>query len=353
MMREILLGWFGEIPNHEIVFNKYLLALGILILTALMGKLVLFIFEKVLEKLAKKTKSEIDDILFDKTKKPIFYLVLASGLRFAVLDLQLGGWISKLANSLMALVFVFIMGRSISVGIEVWGHSFAKKTKSNFDDVMLPLFHKTVNVIFIFVALVWVLRIWEIDVTPYLAGAGIAGVVLGFALQDSLKNIFGGVTLLLDRTYQIGDKVKLESGEVGTILDIGLRSTKLRTYDNELVYIPNGYLANSRVMNYTRPSPRVRVGVAFGVEYGSDVTKVKDVVKRTILKIEGCLIDPAPSIQFLEMANFSLNFKAYFWVDRWDIAFDKKLEATEAIYNALNKAKINIPFPTQTIYIKK
>ena len=70
MMREILLGWFGEIPNHEIVFNKYLLALGILILTALMGKLVLFIFEKVLEKLAKKTKSEIDDILFDKTKKP-------------------------------------------------------------------------------------------------------------------------------------------------------------------------------------------------------------------------------------------------------------------------------------------
>jgi small-conductance mechanosensitive channel len=172
-------------------------------------------------------------------------------------------------------------------------------------------------------------------------------------LQDSLKNVFGGITLILDKTFRVGDKIKLESGEVGEIEDIGLRSTKLRTYDNELIYVPNGQLANARVQNYTRPTEMVRVSVVFGVEYGSDVKKVQKTVLGVIKKIKDILDKPEPTVQFLEMGDFSLNFAARFWVPRWDKSFGKKLEATEKIYDALNKAKIGIAFPTQTIYLKK
>ncbi|MFH1682821.1 MAG: mechanosensitive ion channel family protein, partial [Candidatus Woesearchaeota archaeon] len=156
-----------------------------------------------------------------------------------------------------------------------------------------------------------------------------------------------------DENFEVGDKVKLESGDLGEILDIGLRSTKIRTYDNEVIYVPNGYLANSRILNYTRPTAKIRVGVEFGVVYGSDVKKVQKVVMDVIKGMEEVLDDPAPAVQFLQMADFALNFKAYFWVPDWKNSYSKKLEATEKIYNALNKAKISIPFPTSTVYLKK
>ncbi len=350
---EIILNWINNMPYSYNLQNKYLLSLLIIVVTVIGAKVLLLLFEKVLEKFASKTKTELDDLIFEKTKRPLFYLILVYGLKLAVLNLGINGIVSKIINTLMAIVFIFILARAADVSIEVWGKTFAKKTKSNLDDVLLPLFHKVVKVVFLIIALMWILELWGLDITPYLAGAGIAGIVLGFALQDSLKNVFGGITLLLDKTYQIGDKVKLESGEVGTILDIGLRSTKMRTYDNELIYIPNGYLANSRVLNYARPNPQIRACVNFTVEYGTKVEKVREIVLDLVRKMERVLAEPKPSIQFVEMGDFALQFKAYFWVDSWEIAYDKKLEATEKIYNALNKAKIGIPFPTQTIYLKK
>ncbi len=208
------------------------------------------------------------------------------------------------------------------------------------------------KVVFTIIGIIWMLYLWGIDITPYLAGVGISGIILGLALQDSLKNILGGISVLLDKTFQVGDKVALESGEVGTINDIGLRSTKMITFDNEVIYVPNGYMANSRIRNYTRPDPKIRVRVEFGVEYGSDVDKVKKIVAETIKRMEKVLEKPAPSVQFMSMGDFALKFRVVFWVPHWDNEFPKKVEATEKIYNALNAAKIGIPFPTQTVFLK-
>jgi len=336
-----------------ILQNKYVFALLILIISAIAGKLVLVIFNRYLMSLAKKTKTKVDDLIFENIKKPLFFLVLAYGLKFALFHLEINGVISNIVNSLMAIVFLFILLRIFDIIIETWGVTIAAKTKTKIDEVILPLFHKVAKVIFFIIAFMWVLDIWKIDITPYLAGVGISGLVLGLALQDAMKNIFGGITLILDKTYQVGDKVKLEDGTSGLIHDIGLRSTKLITWDNEVIYIPNGYLANSRVQNYTRPSPKVRSSVLFGVEYGSDVDEVKKVVLTVLKKVEGILEDPAPDVIFYEMGDSSLQFKATFWVAKWDEAFSKKLDATQKIYDALNKAKIGIPFPTRTVHLKK
>ena len=353
MIMDRIFNFLGNLPYGAYLQNKWIFVLLIIVCSIVLAKLVLFVFEKYLSQLAKKTKTEVDDIIFDQVKTPVFYFILGYGLKLVVDYLAYGGIISELVNSLMAIIFVFILARITNVIVEIWGKEFAKRTKSSLDDVLLPMFHKAVNIIFFVIGFMWVLKIWNIDIGPYLAGAGILGVVIGFGLQDSLKNIFGGVTLLLDKTYKIGDKVKLESGEVGTILDIGLRSTKMRTYDNEVIYIPNGYLANSRVQNYTRPNPKVRTNVEFGVVYGTNVAQVRSLIVKLLTDMDGVLSEPTPAVQFLSMGDFALHFKAQFWVERWDQAYDKKLEATEAIYNALNKAKIGIPFPTQTIYLKK
>ena len=349
-MKELITKWLSGIPYLD---NKYIVALIIVVLFAFLAKLLLFVFNNYLKKMAKKTKTKVDDLVFDNVRSPLFYLILAYGLKLAISFLEINGIITKIVNSIMALVFVYIILRAIDVIIKTWGMTFAKKTKTKIDEVLLPLLHKASKVVFVIIALMWVLDIWGVDIAPYLAGVGISGIVLGLALQDSLKNVFGGVTLLLDKTFQVGDKIMLEGGTVGEILDIGLRSTKMRTYDNELIYIPNGYLANSKVQNYTRPDPQVRTNVLFGVEYGTDIQKVKKVVIDEIKKMEGIMVDPEPTVQFLEMGDFALNFKASFWVEQWNEAYGRKLDATEKIYNALNKSKINIPFPTQNVYLKK
>ena len=352
-MKEIILGNLGSIPGSEHLQNKYIFSLLIIFVFALLGKLVLLIFSKYLERFASKTKTKVDDMIFEHTKKPIFYLVLVYGLKLALLNLEINGIVNNLVNSLMAFVFLYLLLKTFDIILDAWGLTFAKKTKTKIVEILLPLFHKITKTLFVIVAIMWLLDIWGVDITPYLAGVGISGVVLGLALQDSLKNIFGGVTLLLDRTFQVGDKVKLEDGTVGTIHDIGLRSTKMATYSNEIIYLPNGYLANSRIQNYTRPNPKVRVDVNFGIAYGTDVDKVKGIVLGEIGKMKDVLDNPEPAVDFIEMGDFALSFVAKFWVPKWDQSYGKKLEATQKIYEALNKANIEIPFPTRTVYVKK
>jgi MscS family membrane protein len=236
--------------------------------------------------------------------------------------------------------------------IEVWGLEWEKKTKSGID-AMLPLIHKLSKVIFIMTGIIVILNIWGKDVTGFVAGLGVAGIVLGFALKDSLANIFGGISIILDKTYRVGDRIKIDSGESGIVYDIGLRSTKIKTWDNDILVIPNGKMANSKIQNYVQPSIRSRCVIDFSVVYGSDIKKVKDVVMKTIKKVENAIEDPEPSVAFVKMNDFSLDFKAKFWVANISQRYAAKEKATCMIYDALNKAKISIPFPTRTVYLKK
>ncbi len=343
--------WFAALGVPWLL-NKYVQAAVIIVVAIVLAKLVLFVFSRYLQRIAGKTKTKVDDLIFENTKRPLFYLVLVYGVKFALVPLGINGVVDKIINSLLAVVFVFILSRSLDVIIETWGTSFAKKTKTKIDEVLLPLFHKASKVIFVIIAVLWVLAIWEIDITPYLAGAGIIGLVLGMALQDSLKNVFGGVSLLLDKNFHIGDPIQLESGELGSVNEIGLRSTKILTFDNEVIFIPNGQLANMRIRNYVKPNTKIRKIVEFGVAYGSDVENVKKVVLGAMKKVKDISDDPYMDVIFTSMGDSALLFKARFWVD-WEVAYSKWLEVTQAIYSVLEKEGIEIPFPQMDVHMKK
>jgi MscS family membrane protein len=225
-------------------------------------------------------------------------------------------------------------------------------TKSSVDERVIPLLQKILKTIVVILGLFFVFGAWNVNLAPLLATAGIAGLAIGLAVKDSLNNIVGGIQLVLDRTFKVGDKVEIEGGQTGVILDIGLRSTKLKTYDNEVIFIPNGILANSKIKNFTQPDLSIRVNVQFGVEYGSDLKKVNKIVLDAIQNIEGVLEEPAPAVQFLNMSDFSLDFVARVWVKEYSGAYSMKLKVTDEIYKTLSKEGIGIPFPTQTIYTK-
>ncbi|MBW2963392.1 mechanosensitive ion channel family protein, partial [Candidatus Woesearchaeota archaeon] len=333
--------------------NKWLQAGAILVGFVVLAFVLFLIIEKVVLRLTAKTKTKVDDLIFTKIKMPVFWLLIVLGLRISSQIVFDSAIVFRVLESISIIIFVLILAKVINVLIDGWGRVFAKKTKSRLDESLLPLFRKVVNIIFVLVGILWILNIWNINITPYLAGLGIGGLVLGLALQDSLKNIFGGVSLILDQSFAVGDKIQIESGEVGEIVDVGLRSTKIKNYDNQIITIPNGQMANAKIINYVQPNDRIRVVVKFGVEYGTKVEKVKKVVDGVLKKMKDISDDPYMDTVFTEMGDFALLFEARFWVDDYREAYNKKLEATEKIYAALNKAKIGIAFPTQTIHLKK
>jgi len=151
----------------------------------------------------------------------------------------------------------------------------------------------------------------------------------------------------------VGDTVKLNTGEFGRVIDIGLRSTKIKTFDNEMIVIPNGQLSNVTITNYAKPILSARLVLPFGVEYGSNPDKVKKVVLSCIKNIKGLKEDKEIFIRFVEMGDFALKFKLYAWVDNYLDRFSLKDDINIAIYKALKKARIGIPFPTRTIYTKR
>ena len=339
--------------------------LGSNLLTALIGFALyviiiiplLKLIEKFLLFIVKHTETKADDELADRLNPTAIWFFSFLGLRYAYNYAGiLSGFSDKIGmiiNSFLIFVIFYSVFIIIDVLIEHGGQRMAKKTKSTADDNLIPLVRKFVKFLMMVFALLAVLSKWGVDITSVLAGLGIFAMAVGFAVKDSLANIFGGISIILDHTFRVGDKIKIDSGEVGIIEDIGIRSTKIRDYDNRQIIIPNGVMANAKIINYVKPNKKVKLTVEFGVAYGSNISSVKKVVLSTLKKIKNVMDDPAPSIIFKKMGNSSLDFKAMAWVANYNDAFLTKEEATCKIYDALNKAKIEIPFPQMDVHVKK
>jgi len=342
-----------EVINF-IFSNVYLKFLFVLFITLIIAFLAKVILKKLFKPLVKKTKTKIDDLIIKSISSIIFYIIFFLGFKFGLqyFELKTTVW-NDLINSILIIIVALFFFRIIHNFSQQWMKEWKFKTKTTADERLIPLLQKILKAVVIILACFFIFDAWNIDISPLLATAGIAGLAIGLAVKDSLSNILGGLQLVLDKTFKVGDKVKLESGEMGVILDIGLRSTKLKTYDNEVIYIPNGYLANAKIKNYTHPDLSIRVNVNFGVEYGSDPDKVEKIVLEAIKKIDAVIDEPGPAVQFINMSDFSLDFVARAWVRNYTEAYSTKIKMTDEIYNALNKANIGIPFPTQTVYTKK
>jgi MscS family membrane protein len=341
---------------EQYIANNYLRALVIFLVVFILLKIFLFIIMRILPRLVSKTKTNLDDVILEKTKGPLTLMVILAGVRFAIGEVALGETLAQTINSILltfiiltgAVLIYYIIDVFIVIGLgELGGH------RKKIDESLVQFFHGLLKITIFVLAFLVILSSWGIEIGPLLAGIGVAGIAIAFALQSTLANIFGGISMLIDKSIKVGDVVKLDDGASGNIMKINLRSTKIRTFDNELVIVPNGKLAESNIMNVALPEPKTRVVVPFGVAYGSDVDKVKRIVLKEIKTVENYQDEPEPSVKFLEMADSSLNFKAFFYVNSYDNRYSALDEANTKIYKALNKNKIEIPFPQVDVNVKE
>ncbi len=320
-------------------------------------QILLFVSEKVFLRAAKKTKTNLDDEIVARTRVPLAFLVLMIGGRLAAEALEFAQIVNfiieNIFGSIIVLTTVHVVIIVVNILLDNWGKKLVSRTRSTVDDDIFHMIHRFAKILFYILGFMYVLSIWGVEIGPMIASLGIAGLAVALAIKPTLENIFGGITLIVDRVLRVGDTVQLEDGSMGKVMKVSLRSTKIKTFDNELMTIPNGKLADSKITNWHMPNKKVRITINFGVEYGSDATKVKKLILGLIDKEKGILKDPSPYVHFTEMADSSINFMVRFWIEDISNKLETKDSMITKIYDTLNKNKIGIPFPTRTIYMEK
>jgi len=189
------------------------------------------------------------------------------------------------------------------------------------------------------------------DVTSFIAGMGIAGITIGFALQDIARNFVAGILLLIRQPFNIGDAVEV-AGYAGTVLDITIRDTVLKTWDGEMVILPNMDIFTSAITNYSE-LPHRRRAVYIGLGYEENVSRATRVFLEAIRKVEGVLEDPAPSLLAEELGDSALTLAARFWVNQKTHDLLKvHSEVVRAIKEVAEKEEIDLPYPVQTVRLE-
>lgn len=188
------------------------------------------------------------------------------------------------------------------------------------------------------------------DVTAFLAGLGILGFTVGFALQDVMKNFAAGIILLIQQPFHIDDFIGVD-GFDGQVLEIDLRATEIRALDGRIVSIPNADVLANPIINYTRANRR-RIELPVGVGYDTDTELTRKVVLEAIQNVPGFMEEPAPVVVFSSFGDSALELNTYFWIDTSITGlFDAQDSAFTLIKNALDKEGIDIPFPIRTVYM--
>jgi len=199
-----------------------------------------------------------------------------------------------------------------------------------------------------FVGFVLALSFLEVDIGPFLAAMGAAGFIIGFALQGTLSNFASGVMILLYQPFDLGDVVTV-AGVTGSVESMTLVSTTVKTFDNQVLIVPNSKIWGEVITNITGSETR-RVDLVFGIGYGDDIGKAEGVLKEILSKHELVLAEPEPLVNLAELADSSVNFNVRPWVktsDYWTVFWD----VTRQVKERFDAEGISIPFPQRDVHV--
>ena len=347
-----------EVLHQEFYGNSILnwaIAVGILILSFVVVKMLYWIFSNVIRRLTSKTKTNLDDVLIDKLEKPLTYLVLILGywisIHYLVFKEEVELVLENAGYFLLVIDFTAILSRIVDALITEIIMPISEKSDSSFDNQLIPVIQKGVR------SIIWILGIIigldniGFDITAMIAGLGIGGLALALAAQDSVKNIFAGIMIFLDKPFRIKDRIQVD-GFDGIVEEVGLRSTRLRTLEGRIVTIPNSRFTDNSVTNVTS-QPTLKVKLNLGLIYDTDevqMQKAIDILEDIVKNQEAITDDYAAG--FNGFGDFSLNILFIYYVKPDSHWLDTQTLVNKEILRRFNKEGLEFAFPTQTILKK-
>ncbi len=337
-----------------IPYFNYLAAILIVLVTFVIARLIIHIFENYLEAYAARTETDLDDAILGAIKRPLYLVVLVIGVRAALGYLSVP-WLNEI--DLAFRVIAIFIGTWIAYGItdiliKDYGYRLAKRTSTGIDDLMIPVVDKVAGIFIAAIGLMLILDALKIDITPMVAGMGIAGIAIALAAQETLSNMFSGFYLLVDKPFGKGDRIMLD-GELCEAKDVGLRSTRLyNIIDHTIITMPNAQLANMKITNLSAPDTKLKISLTIGVAYGSDVKKVKQILTEVASNTPYVIDNPPPVVFFREFADCALNFLLIAWIDNLRKKFDAIDHINCEVNSRFEEEGIEIPFPIRTVYLR-
>lgn len=323
----------------------------IIFLTIISAYLVRYIFENVLKNLMKKTKSKLDDKIVAFLVEPVFWTVFLLGL---YLFLQTLKWSTTITN--------FGTNILVSIGVVIWGVALinilrfllreydAKHEDGRLSDA-IPFSENLIVIVVVSIVALLALDAWGVNITPLLASAGVAGLGVAFAAKDSVSNLFGGISVFLDKPYKIGDYVIIRDQYRGEVTEIGMRSTKIRTRDNVLITIPNSVMVTDAVINETGFDPKLRIRIPIGIAYGSDLDNVEYILIGLLKKHESVLNDPEPKVRYRLFGDSAVELEVLAVIDKPAHKGQVIHELIKEIHRVFKEENITIPFPQRDVHL--
>ena len=315
-----------------------------------------WIFRVLVRRLARRTQTDVDDAIVKAIRRPLAVTVLLFGLWASFRGLALPDPVPFVTRgvlmSIAVLYWAIVVARIVSIILD----ALARRERSVVNVRTRPIYSLAARVLVVGAAAYFLLLAWNVDVTAWLASAGIIGIAVGLAAQQSLSNLFAGVSILTDAPYKIGDFLTLEGDMRGRVTQIGFRSTRILTRDDVEVIIPNSKLASAVIVNESGgPYERSRIRVPLSVAYGTDVEEARaillDVARTASTEIVLDQPENEPVVRFLKLGETGLELELRVWIFLPE-ARTRVIDALNTqIYNRLRAASIEIPYPRRDVYM--
>ncbi len=303
-----------------------------------------------------KTKTDLDDVLLDVTQLPLQLVLMTIILDLAIdrLDFIPEAWVGSIEDGFFVayvVIIFFFLWRLVSAIAEWYGQERAELTDTELDEQLLPFFRRIALLGLLAIMLIILLGHFGVEVSGLVATLGVGSLVIGLAGQAALTDTISGFLIMIDRPFRIGDRIEiLELDTWGDVVDIGLRSARVRTQDNRLVIIPNSVLGESLIVNHSFPNSHYRIDIHVGVGYDSDVEQARQTMIDAATQVDGVWDGREVEALFMEMGDSALVFRIRVWIQSYQDARRIVDRVNTAVFKALNEKGIDIPFPQRTLH---
>ena len=343
----------NEIWGNSI--QNWIISILIIVAAIVIVKLITLVSKKVLKPLTNRTKNQLDNIIFYSLEPPVKFAIILLGIWIAIHRLVYPDSFVKVVDNIYRILIVlditWVFARLFSGLLQVyWG-----RRSNGQNNKMLPIIKRTILVVVWIIGLVMALSNVGVNISALLGTLGIGGIAFALAAQDTVKNVFGAFTLLTDKPFNIGDTIRFDSIE-GTVVDIGIRSTRIMNYDKRIITIPNYKITDSSIINISS-EPMRRVVLNLGLSYDTTAEKMKEaleILKALPQKVENVSSSPSNVVAvFTEYSDSALGIMYIYYIEKQGDILGVTSNMNMEILDSFNKAGLEFAFPTRTIYIQK
>jgi MscS family membrane protein len=346
----------NEFFAREFYYNtvgQWAISLAIIVGTLVAAKIVYWVFGKIMKKLTSKTKTRLDDLMVDMLEEPIVLVITIAGVWFALNRMtfpdKMQEWINTVYWVIITLTVAWLIARLVDALIKEYVVPLTQKTEGDLDDQIIPILRKAIRATIWILGIVIALNNAGYNIGALLAGLGIGGLALAMAAKDTVANIFGGITIFTDKPFKINDRVKI-GGFDGTITEIGIRSTRLKTLENRIVTIPNSKFTDGMVENVSS-EPHRKVVLKLGVTYDTTAEKIQDGMKALQAIVdETDTLEENSVISFTEFGDSALGILFIYYIKKGDDIMGSQTVVNMEIKKRFEALEIDMAFPTQTVY---